>query len=154
LTKYEPDWINGRRVPPFVVAEDQVLAGTHSGTVHVESGHLELRGTLRGTLVLHPGARATVHGTQAGTVHVGRGATMVVHGALNGETQLERGASLVVEATGRLAGGLVNDGRVVVRGVFGGARSGDGIFALEGEGRIKEPRLIDGVPTYVWRDRE
>jgi hypothetical protein len=37
-----------------------------------------------------------------------------------------------------------------VRGVFGGARSGDGELILEGAGYIKEPVIRDGVHYYEW----
>lgn len=154
MSKYDPDWIDGHPVPPWIVMEDRVLVGDHSGTVHVESGHFEVRGTLRGTLVIHRGARVSIQGTQAGSVHVGPAATLTVSGALNGQTLVERTGSVLVEAAGRLAGGLVNEGSVVIRGVYGGKRSGAGSFALEGAGRIKQPEFIDGVAMYVWRDHE
>lgn len=151
---YHPDTIDGRRVPPTVITTDAEISDTHTGTVHVEGGRLTLWGTLRGTLVVHRGSEAVIHGTQAGTVYVKQGALVSVLGALNGETYVEQGASVIVEPSGRLAGGLVNEGRVVVRGVFGGARRGEGTFVLEAGGRIKRPELIDGITTYIWRDRE
>ncbi len=151
---YEPDWIDGRPVPPRIVKADAVISGTHTGTVHIDAGRLTLRGTLRGTLVVHPGAEVVIHATQAGSVDVQEAASVIVLGALDCETRVERGASVIVEPTGRLAGGLTNEDRVVVRGVFGGSRTGGGEFLLEGAGRIKRPELIDGIPTYIWRGRE
>lgn len=150
MTDYPNDIIDGREVPPLVITSDRALSGVHDGTVHVEGGHLELRGRLRGTLVLHPGVRATISGTQAGTVNVEHGVEVIVTGAIEGTTNVEGGAFVVVEARGKLAGTLHNDGRVVVRGVFGGARSGSGELVFEGEGYEKHPTIRDGVHYYEW----
>lgn len=127
-----------------------MLTGVHDGTVHVEGGHLELRGMIRGTLALHPGARATISGTQAGTLNVGQGVEVVVTGAIEGTTNVQGGALVVVEPRGKLAGTLHNDGRVVVRGVFGGARSGSGELVFEGQGYEKQPMIGDGIRHYEW----
>jgi hypothetical protein len=56
----------------------------------------------------------------------------------------------VVEENAKHAGSLHNDGTVVLRGVFGGSRSGDGTMTLEGRGHIKLPRLKDGMSIYEW----
>lgn len=150
MTGYPNDIIDGHEVPPLVITSDHVLTGVHDGTVHVGDGHFELRGRLQGTLVLHPGVRATISGTQAGTVNVGQGVELVVTGAIEGTANLQGGALLVVEARGKLAGTLRNDGRVVVRGVFGGARSGLGEFVFEDEGYEKQPTIRDGIRYYNW----
>jgi len=57
---------------------------------------------------------------------------------------------LVIEETGKLAGTLNNNGKVILRGVFGGARSGNGEFIVEGNGYIKQPVVRDGVSYYQW----
>lgn len=132
------------------MAGDYVLTGVHEGTVHVEGGHFELRGTLQGTLSVHPGATATIAGTQQGSVHVAAGASVTVAGAIEGSTHVERRAELIVERRGKLAGSLHNDGRVIVRGIFGGARSGLGEFLLEDQGSIKQPTIRNGTRYYEW----
>ena len=147
--EYPNDLIDGRGVPPLVLTRDHVL-GSHDGTVHMESGHLELRGRLTGTLSLHPGTTATISGVQAGTVSIRSGASVAVTGAIQGTTHLARGATLVIESAGRLAGTLHNDGLVIVRGVFGGAQTGSGELRLEDGGYIKEPRIIHGAHHYDW----
>jgi hypothetical protein len=154
MSGYDSDLIDGRLVPPLVITSDTVLAGTRMGTIHVEGALLTLRGTNRGTIVVHEGAGLMLEGTQAGTVYVARGGQVTILGALNGETTLEPGATVVVEATGRLAGGLTNAGRVIVRGVYGGCRRGPGAFVLEGVGRLKSPEVIDGITTYIWREND
>ncbi len=95
--RYEPDWIDGRLVPPRVIQTDAAISGTYSGTVHVEAGRLTQLGTLRGTLVVHSRAQVVIHGTHAGSVVVHEGAVVTVLGVLNGETRVERGALVTVE---------------------------------------------------------
>jgi formylmethanofuran dehydrogenase subunit C len=150
MPRYDDDWIDGQRVPPLVISGDRVL-GDHTGTVHLEAGHLELRGRLAGTLNLHPETSATISGTQAGTVNVAGGVAVTVTGAIQGTTNVQRGGEVVVEGQGKLAGTLNNGGLVVVRGVFGGAQNGTGELRLEGSGRIKQPKSSrDGVHIYEW----
>jgi cytoskeletal protein CcmA (bactofilin family) len=56
-----------------------------------------------------------------------------------------------VHAGARLAGSLANNGTVIVRGVFGGARSGRGTFRVERTGHVKQPsRAEDGSLYYDW----
>jgi hypothetical protein len=148
--KYEPDYIEGRPVPPLVIASDHVIDGVHQGTVHLEAGTFELRGRLLGTLVVHPHARAVISGIQRGTISLGEGAHVAVQGAIEGTASVGRGAILVIEATGKLAGTLSNQGTVVLRGVFGGATVGFGTLRIEGDGYIKEPTIRDGVSFYEW----
>lgn len=147
---YEYDEIDGRLVPPLVITSDYILKGTHQGTVHVESGTLHLRGILQGTLDVQSGANAVITGEQQGTVAIASGANVAVLGAIQGTTSLERGANLVIEDSGKLAGTLANDGLVVLRGVFGGARSGSGQLRIEGKGYIKKPVVRDGIHYYEW----
>ena len=144
------DEIDGRSVPPLVITSDHILQGTHRGTVHVESGTLHLRGILQGTLYVQSGANAVITGKQQGTVAIASGANVTVLGAIQGTTSLEPGAKLIIEDSGKLAGTLANDGLVVLRGVFGGARSGSGRLRIEGNGYIKKPVVRDGVQYYEW----
>lgn len=148
--KYDLDQINGRLVPPLVITSDYTIIDTHSGTVHVEAGVLELRGLLRGTLVIHSNAGAVIYGTQQGTVSLDEGATSTVHGAIQGTVAIAPGATVVVEETGRLAGALTNNGTVVLRGIFGGPQSGRGDMRIEGRGHIKQPTIRDGISYYEW----
>lgn len=149
-TNYPNDWIDGRQVPPLVITTDYVLSGRHEGTIHVESGQFELRGRLQGTLSLYPSSTAIISGTQAGTISIGAGVAVRVTGAIEGTTSVHRDAKLLIEEGGRLAGALQNDGVVIIRGVFGGPKSGRGELRLEGPGYIKQPRIRDGVSYYDW----
>jgi hypothetical protein len=148
-SRYPPDIFDGVERPPLVVTSDTTLDGLHAGSVHVESGRLLLTGTLQGSLTLHSGSTATISGRQQGSVHVAAGASVPVTGAIEGSMQVSPGAAIVVERGGKLAGSLHNDGEVMVRGVFGGQRSGSGSFVLDG-GSVKQPQVRDGVYFYDW----
>lgn len=148
--RYPIDVINGRNVPPLVLSADQVLLGTHSGSVHVEAGRLELRGRIQGSLTVHSGAAASIVGAQAGSVHVEAEAVVTVEGSIQGSTHVAEGGEVIVQPRGRLAGSLHNEGRVVVRGVFGGSRTGLGDLVLEDAGYIKQPVIRDGINYYEW----
>lgn len=150
MSGYPNDNIDGLEVAPLVITADYVLTSDHVGTVHVEDGHLDLRGRIDGTLVLHPGVRATIAGTQAGTLSVQRTVEVVVTGAIEGTTDVADGATIVIEAAGKMAGTLNNRGRVIVRGVFGGSRSGSGQLVFEGAGYEKQPVIRDGIRFYEW----
>jgi hypothetical protein len=151
VTSYSYDIIDGREVPPLVITSDYVLEGYHRGSVRVEAGIFELRGRIEGSLGVHRGATATISGTQAGSVHVADGVEVAITGAVEGSAHVSPGGVVVVEPGGKLAGSLHNDGRVVVRGVFGGSRSGSGELAFEDDGYEKRPKMIrDGVHYYEW----
>lgn len=141
--------MNGRRVPPLVIQRDHVL-GEHHGTVHVEAGNFTLAGELHGTLDIQRGVRATIAGEQHGTVSVDSGASVLVTGSIHGTVSVASGATLQVEPGGKLAGTLANDGLVVVRGVFGGVQSGGGELRFEDGGRIRQPRIENGLHFYDW----
>jgi cytoskeletal protein CcmA (bactofilin family) len=149
-TKYEFDSIGGRSVPPLVITSDHVINDTHQGTVHVEAGTLELLGVLQGTLAIHTNASVVISGKQQGTVSLAQGTKVIVRGAIQGTVSVAQGALLIIEETGRLAGSLSNNGNVVLRGVFGGAKSGHGDMQIEGNGYIKPPIIRDGVSFYEW----
>jgi cytoskeletal protein CcmA (bactofilin family) len=136
----------------LVISAEHTIIGTHRGTVRVTSGGtLCLDGTLQGTLDIQTGATVRITGQQQGTVAVAPRASVTVSGAIQGTTSLEPGASLVIEPSGKLAGTLVNYGLVIVRGVFGGAQSGNGTIRLEGDGYIKQPTSVkDGAHYYEW----
>jgi cytoskeletal protein CcmA (bactofilin family) len=145
------DFINGREVPPTIVVQDHVLCGTHQGSVVVEAGAFHLVGNLQGSLSLKPGVSCLITGAQAGSVHVSARVSVIVRGRIDGPMDVDRGGEVVLERGARFAGSLHNDGLVVVRGVFGGAQSGDGELRLEDGGSIKQPtRIVNGTTVYVW----
>lgn len=71
--------------------------------------------------------------------------------AIEGPTVVANGATLIFEETGKLAGTLTNEGLVILRGVFGGARSGAGDFRIECSGMVKQPVVRDGIQSYDGR---
>ncbi|MDA8125469.1 MAG: hypothetical protein M0009_09805 [Deltaproteobacteria bacterium] len=131
-----------RALPRLVVTEDCTLTDAHEGDVHVEAGAFRLAGSLRGNLDLMCGVQAFLSGTQRGNVAVAKGATVVVTGAIQGRTQVASGGVVIVEATGRILGFLVNDGEVVIRGMFGGYYAGSGKLRLECDGLSRSRKAI------------
>lgn len=147
---YEMDYIDGRKVPPMVINEDYVLVGEHSGTIHVEEGTLVIQGKNSGTLDVQAGTKVEVLGEQSGSTYIAAGAEVVVRGIMSGSTTISSGSSIIVEEKGRLSGSLRNEGTLIIRGVFGGARSGDGEIIIEDNGYIKEPVTRNGMTYYQW----
>lgn len=129
---------------------DGTLGGLHQGSVRVEAGSLVVSGTLQGSLSLAVGASATISGHQQGSVHLSPRCEVIVTGRLDGSVHVEPEATVIIAAGGRHAGSLHNDGTVIVRGVFGGSRTGAGEFRLEDEGWVKAPVMRDGVNYYEW----
>ena len=147
---YGYDVMDGQQVPQLVIDRDHVL-GDHAGTVHVEAGNFVLQGTLRGNLDVQRAVLARIAGTQQGTLTIASGASVLLIGAIEGSVTVEHGATLVVESGARLAGSLANNGTVILRGVFGGARSGRGTFRVERTGHVKQPsEAEDGTLYYDW----
>lgn len=147
---YGFDIIDGKSTPPLIITSDYVLTGVHQGTVYVEAGILTVIGILQGTLVVQYGTKVKINGKQQGTVYVYPEASVIVSGAIEGTVTLENGASLLIEETGKLAGTLTNNGLVILRGVFGGARTGHGQLQIEGNGYIKTPVTRNGIQYYEW----
>lgn len=148
--KYGVDYIDGVEVPQLVVTEDFIIQGMHNGTVHVESGVLTIQGELHGTLHVQNGTKVVIIGKQHGTVSVDSEAIVIVYGELHGTTTIDYGSIVIVEEGGKLAGSLINNGQLIVRGVFGGAQSGNGKLILEGNGHIKQPVIKNGISFYKW----
>ena len=69
---------------------------------------------------------------------------------LSGTTNVSNYGTVIVEERGKLTGTLSNNGVVIVRGVFGGAKSGNGELILEGNGYIKQPTIKNGMNYYEW----
>jgi len=148
--KYGFDRIDGRDVPQMVIDDDFTIHGKHSGTVHVERGTLTIQGELRGTLDVQSEAKVIIVGKQHDTVSVNDDAEVIVFGELHGTTNVSAYGTVIVEAHGKLAGTLHNNGVVIVKGVFGGAQSGNGNLILEENGYIKQPTVKDGINYYEW----
>lgn len=148
--KYGVDYIDGVEVPQLVITEDFVIKGEYRGTVHVESGTLTIQGELYGTLDIQKGAKVIISGEQHGTVSVASGAEVIVYGELHGTTIINCESVVIVEEGGKLAGTLKNEGQLIIRGVFGGAQSGNGKLVLEENGQIKQPIIKNGISYYKW----
>jgi hypothetical protein len=150
MREYEYDLIDGREVPSLVVHEEYVLTDEHEGTIYVESGRLKIVGILKGTLIAKQNTTVEIIGKQRGTVNVAKGCFVTVYGTIEGSTHLEQGSILVIEEGGILAGSLSNYGKVILRGIFGGASTGSGELRIEGNGLIKEPIVKNGINYYQW----
>ena len=145
--------VDGKYIAPLVLrGARHTIDGVHLGPVEVVSGRLHLAGKIKGSLSIGIGASAEISGVLCGSISLAEGALVIVTGAIEGSTTVAPGAALKVEATGKLAGTLRNDGMFILRGVFGGARLGDGELRLEPGGCIKEPEVIDGVRLYNWSE--
>lgn len=142
--------IDGREVPPLYVDENFVMAGNHHGAVVVRQGTLEVNGWLSGSVHLRPGTAVIVRGQVSGSISVEGSALAQIYGILIGSASITPGGRLVIEAGGWQSGSFHNDGQVILRGEFGGSTSGSGDFTLEESGRIRQPRVVDGVNYYDW----
>lgn len=150
MDKFGYDYIDGKYIEPLIIQENYSMTGEHHGTVYVKAGKFTLHGDLKGSLNVQNRAKVEIIGKQQGSVHLTSGATLVIQGSVEGSVSLEQGSILIVEARAKLAGSLHNNGKVIVRGVFGGAQSGKGELILEGGGYIKEPIIKNGVNYYNW----
>lgn len=149
-TEKNHDLIDGQNVPQTYIYEDYDLVGTHQGTMNIESGRFRLLGELQGTLSINTTEKAEIIGRQQGTVTIDRGGHLTVTGSIQGTTTVADGATLIIEQTGKLAGTLTNNGIVIMRGVFGGAQSGNGELIVEENGHIKQPTIKNGISYYEW----
>ena len=150
MREYAYDYIDGKHVPPLVITQDTTINGTHNGSVHLENGCLTITGTLNGSLNVQSNTKAIIFGTQNGSVSIDDNALIVVNGSLNGSTHISKYATVVVEKDGKLAGSLSNNGKLIIRGVFGGSKSGHGEVILEGNGYIKQPTIKNDASSYEW----
>ncbi|EHR0921399.1 hypothetical protein KS884_004614, partial [Vibrio parahaemolyticus] len=146
----EFDYIDGQKVPQTYIDEDFELVGTHDGTVHVISGVFKLLGTLRGTLDIKTEKTLEILGNQQGTVSLSNDSNVIVKGTISGTVSIPYGAVMTIEPSGKLQGTLVNDGTVILKGVFGGQQSGAGDLIIEDQGYIKQPVVKDGMTFYQW----
>lgn len=148
--EYGIDIIDGIEVPQLVITEDFTIHGEHNGTVHVERGTLTIQGELNGTLDVQENAKVVIIGEQNGTVNTKYGTQITVHGEINGTTTIGNGSLLIIEEGGKLAGCLNNNGKLILRGVFGGPQNGNGKLVIEGNGYIKKPVIKNGISYYEW----
>lgn len=144
------DITDGQKVAQTNISQDYVLDGTHKGTINVLNGQLTVIGCLMGSLNITSGATAVIVGEVKGSTVVESGSHITILGALNGSAVVQDDAYILVEETGKLAGALVNQGTVIVRGVFGGSQIGDGEIILDGNGYIKNPVIKNGISHYDW----
>lgn len=146
----EFDYIDGQKVPQTYIDKDFELVGTHDGTVHVISGAFKLLGTLRGTLDIKSEQTLEILGHQKGTVSLSKDSNVIVKGTISGTVSIPYGAVMTIEPSGKLKGTLVNNGTVILKGIFGGQQAGTGRLIIEGQGYIKQPVVEDGMTFYEW----
>ncbi len=150
MREYNFDFIDGKHVPPLIIEDNYKLTGTHQGSVYVESGELILIGKVQGSLSVNKEATVIIIGKQMGSVSINTGATVKVIGSIQGSTSVDRGGNLIIEDSGKVAGSTSNNGTIIIRGVFGGTRTGNGEIVIEGNGYIKKPKIINGDYYYEW----
>lgn len=144
------DIIDGQRVPGMEITEDHVLDGSHRGSISVRGATLTIRGEHHGSLAVAGEGRVIVEGEHHGSTSLAGSSVLEILGSNQGSTSVGDGSSVVVQPTGKLAGSMSNNGRLLIRGVFGGAYSGSGERILEGAGYVKQPRVVNGIHYYEW----
>ncbi|WP_430304064.1 hypothetical protein [Pseudomonas mosselii] len=144
------DIIDGKRVPGTKITSDEVLLGSHHGSISVIGCTFVIAGSHHGSLSVSGNGRVIVEGQHHGSTSLSEGSRLEVVGSSHGSTSIAAGSILVVEPFGKLAGSMHNNGRLVIRGAFGGAYSGRGESVVEGDGYIKQPRIEGGVHYYEW----
>lgn len=144
------DIIDGKRVPGLEVTEDQVLRGSHRGSISVIGCTLTITGEHHGSLSVNRKGYVVVEGSHHGSTSVSDSSTFEIVGSNHGSTSVAAGSLVIVQPSGTLAGSMNNNGRLIIRGVFGGACSGTGDQVLEGAGCVKQARIKDGIHYYDW----
>jgi cytoskeletal protein CcmA (bactofilin family) len=144
------DVIDGKKVPGTVINSDEVLTGTHRGSIRVVGCNLRILGVVQGSVSLAEGAIVELDGEIQGSTSISGTSHLTIRGKLQGSASISSESKIVVESTGRLSGSLHNEGLLIIRGVFGGSYSGNGVHRLEEEGYIKKARIVNGVHYYDW----
>lgn len=145
---YPPDYFDGDPRPPKVVRDDELLGGTHVGTIYVQrSRTLTLSGTHEGSLCLEPSSVALIAGTHRGSLGVQPEASAIVTGFQHGSLSIDEGL-VVVEPTGTASGSVENRGRFVVRGTQAGPINGPGTTEVDPRARICQPVRRRGQEIY------
>lgn len=126
------------------------ISGTVRESVDIEAPTV-IDGIVQASVAIRGRVEVTLRGTIQGSTSVGPGSRLIIAGAQEGTVAIDAGAEVIVEEGGKLAGSLRNDGRVILRGVFGGSCTGAGILEIEGPGWIKPPDEVrDGAQVYHW----
>lgn len=142
------DIIDGRRVPGTVISSDQVITGTHRGSLRIEGCAVVIIGVVHGSVSVSQSATLDLEGTIHGSTSVSSGGLINISGKLHGSTSIAANARVIIEPSGSLSGSMSNNGDLLIHGVFGGAYSGRGTIRTEGAGYIKQPRIENGVHYY------
>jgi hypothetical protein len=147
------DGLEERR-DPWVIDEDQQLAGHHKGGICVHEDAeftLEMGAHHAGSLSFRPGSVGRIYGKHSGSLHVAPAARVEIVGDQSGSVHIEPGGLLRVEQGGKLAGSLHVAGQIENRGVRGGSvqLAGGEIQDLDG-GTVKEPSRRNGMTFYEW----
>lgn len=148
MTGISYDIIDGVHTPQTIIDSDFELIGVHQGSVIVKSGKFKLLGILQGSLRIQSEAEVLINGEQQGSVHISENCRVTVTGKIKGSTHVAYGATLSIKPDGTLAGSLHNNGTVILEGIFGGAQSGLGEVIIQGNGHIKQPRIVNGTHYY------
>lgn len=142
------DIIDGQRVPGAVISSDQVITGTHRGSLRIEGCAVVIIGEVHGSVSVSQGATLGLEGTLHGSTSVSDGGLISISGRLYGSISIDATSKVIIEPSGSLSGSMSNNGDLLIRGVFGGAYSGRGMIRTEGAGYIKQPRIENGVHYY------
>lgn len=144
------DIIDGKRVPGKILTENQTLLGTHQGSITVRNCTLVISGALHGSLSVEGGGNVLIEGTHKGSTSVSEKSLIKIFGKCQGSMNIGPFSQVVIQPSGMLQGSINNNGKMIIRGVFGGACSGRGETSVEGNGYIKQPRIENGVHYYDW----
>ncbi|MBH3372864.1 MULTISPECIES: hypothetical protein [Pseudomonas] len=144
------DIIDGVRVSGTTFTKDQVLIGRHQGSITVSGCTLVIGGTLQGSLSVEEGGNVLIEGSHQGSTNLSGNSKVEVFGKCQGSTNIGTGSEVIVQPSGRLQGSMNNNGKLIIRGAFGGACNGRGDMHVEGNGYIKQPRIENGVHYYDW----
>lgn len=144
------DIIDGKRVPGTILTENQTLSDTHRGSITVRGCTLVIKGALHGSLSVEYGGNVIIEGVHQGSIGVSDKSRIEVFGTSQGSTNIGPGSQVLIHPSGKLQGSIKNNGKLIIRGVFGGSCSGGGDTSVEGDGYIKQPRIENGVHYYDW----
>lgn len=146
---YDYDIIGGEKVPPTIISEDAIMVSKHLGSIHIENGvTYAIEADNTGSVHVHSGAKLVIAKSHTGTINLDTKSEVVIKGNAVGSVNLSPGSLLIIESSGKLIGSSYNDGRMIIRGVYGGSQSGNGEFIIEESGMIKKPVIKNGNNYY------
>ncbi|MDH0797582.1 hypothetical protein [Pseudomonas carnis] len=137
-----------QKLPSLTVTADQVIADSFQGSISVKGCTLVISGSHQGSLAISEGAMVEVYGAHQGSTSISGDSKMVVSGTNLGSVTISSDSELVVEFGGKHTGSVGNEGRLIIRGTFGGSTSGSGAQTVEEGGYIKAPRIENGIHYY------